>query len=149
MNSIKIKKFHELAKLPSRQTHGSAGYDLCACIPEGKKEIILTPQNMILIPTGIGIDLPIGWEAQIRPRSGLSTKNKIILINSPGTVDSDYRGEIFVPMMNLSDKDFTITNEMRIAQMVVARYEIFNWELVQELSDSDRGSGGFGSSGTH
>lgn len=149
MNSISIKKFHESAIIPSRQTEGSAGYDLHVCLPEGKSEILLQPKELALVPTGIGIELPMGFEAQIRPRSGLSTKNKIILINSPGTIDSDYRGQIFVPLMNLSETEFSIAAEMRIAQLVVARYEIFTWKLVNELSETARGSGGFGSSGSH
>lgn len=143
---ISILKFHESATLPKRQTEGSAGYDLAACIPEGKIIEIL-PGEVYLIPTGIGLELPKGYEVQIRPRSGLSSKNKLLIINSPGTIDSDYRGEIFVPMMNLGDKTFAITHGMRIAQIILAKVESIEWEITQSISETERGSAGFGSSG--
>src|SRR5688572_11147359 len=100
-----------------------------------------------LIPTGLFIELPVGFEAQIRPRSGLAFKNGITVLNSPGTIDADYRGEIKVLLVNLSDSDFTIQNGERIAQMVVAKHEQIEWYVVTELQDSKRGTGGFGSTG--
>jgi len=101
-----------------------------------------------LCPTGIAIALPEGFEAQIRSRSGLAYKNGIIVINAPGTIDSDYRGEVFVPLINLSNKDFIIERGMRIAQMVVSQFSQVNWNIVEDLDSTARGSGGFGSTGT-
>jgi len=109
--------------------------------------IVLEPLDRVLIPTGLYMELPLGYEAQIRPRSGLATKHGITLPNSPGTIDSDYRGELMIPLINLSREPFTIQDGERIAQMVVARHELVEWELVTDLEDSDRGTGGFGHTG--
>ena len=109
--------------------------------------IVLEPLARALIPTGLYMELPLGYEAQIRPRSGLSMKHGITVINSPGTIDADYRGELRVPLINLSNEPFTIQNGERIAQMVVARHEVVEWQLTTELSDTDRGHGGFGHTG--
>ncbi|MEK9912977.1 MAG: dUTP diphosphatase [Flavobacteriaceae bacterium] len=131
--------------LPSYQTSQSAGMDLRANNPE---PIVLKPLMRAIVPTGLFIELPQGYEAQIRPRSGLAAKKGIGLVNSPGTIDADYRGEIGVIVVNLSNEDFTIENGERIAQMVIAKHEVASWQEVESLNESDRGSGGFGSTGT-
>lgn len=130
--------------LPEYQTAHSAGLDLMAFVTE---PITLKPLQRALVPTGLSIELPIGYEAQIRPRSGLALKNGISIVNSPGTVDADYRGEIKVLLVNLSDQDFTVENGLRIAQMVVAKYERVEWDKATQLSDTQRGTGGYGSTG--
>jgi dUTP pyrophosphatase len=139
----KLQNFRDL-ELPFYATEQSAGMDLCAAIDE---DITIKPMERKLVPTGIAIALPQGFEAQIRPRSGLALKNGITVPNSPGTIDADYRGEICVILMNLGSEDFTITRGLRIAQMVVAQYTTAKWDLVEELSETVRGSGGFGSTG--
>jgi dUTP pyrophosphatase len=131
--------------LPSYQTSQSAGMDLRANNPE---PIVLKPLMRAIVPTGLFIELPEGYEAQIRPRSGLAAKKGIGLVNSPGTIDADYRGEIGVIVVNLSNEDFTIENGERIAQMVIAKHEVASWQEVESLNESDRGYGGFGSTGT-
>jgi len=131
--------------LPSYQTSQSAGMDLRANNPE---PIVLKPLMRAIVPTGLFLELPEGYEAQIRPRSGLAAKKGIGLVNSPGTIDADYRGEIGVIVVNLSNEDFTIENGERIAQMVIAKHEAASWQEVESLNESDRGSGGFGSTGT-
>jgi dUTP pyrophosphatase len=131
--------------LPGYQTSQSAGMDLRANNPE---PIVLKPLMRAIVPTGLFIELPEGYEAQIRPRSGLAAKKGIGLVNSPGTIDADYRGEIGVIVVNLSNEDFTIENGERIAQMVIAKHEVASWREVTSLNESDRGSGGFGSTGT-
>jgi len=130
--------------LPSYQTSQSAGMDLRANNPE---PIVLKPLMRAIVPTGLFIELPEGYEAQIRPRSGLAAKKGIGLVNSPGTIDADYRGEIGVIVVNLSNEDFIIENGERIAQMVIAKHEIAIWNEVESLNESDRGVGGFGSTG--
>ena len=131
--------------LPSYQTSQSAGMDLRA---NNLEPIVLKPLMRAIVPTGLFIELPEGYEAQIRPRSGLAAKKGIGLVNSPGTIDADYRGEIGVIVVNLSNEDFTIENGERIAQMVIAKHEAASWQEVESLNESDRGSGGFGSTGT-
>ena len=128
--------------LPQYQTALSAGMDLYANIEES---VTLKPLERKLISTGLLIELPQGFEAQIRPRSGLAIKNGITVLNSPGTIDADYRGEIGVILVNLSAEAFTINNGDRIAQMVIAKHETAVWDEVAELSETDRGAGGFGS----
>ncbi|WP_310555239.1 dUTP diphosphatase [Flavobacterium sp.] len=130
--------------LPSYETIASAGMDLRAFIQE---PITLQPLERAIVTTGLFIELPVGFEAQIRPRSGLAYKNGITVLNSPGTIDADYRGEIGIILVNLSNEVFTIQNGERIAQMVIAKHERAEWELVQQLSGTDRGEGGFGSTG--
>jgi len=130
--------------LPAYETAGSAGMDIRAFVGE---ELILKPLERKLIPTGLFIELPLGYEAQLRPRSGLAFKHGISLPNSPATIDSDYRGEIKVALINLSNEDFSIKNGDRIAQMIIARHERAAWINVEELTDTDRGHGGFGSTG--
>ncbi|MCU0328151.1 MAG: dUTP diphosphatase [Chitinophagales bacterium] len=129
---------------PTYQTKSSAGMDLCADLAQTE---MLLPMQRKAIPTGIYIELPDGYEAQIRPRSGLALKNGITLLNSPGTIDSDYRGEIKAILVNLSQEPFEINPGDRIAQMVVAKYEQVTWEESLTLSETERGTGGFGSTG--
>jgi len=132
--------------LPKYETEGAAGLDLFAATKEDTK-IIINPKKAEMIPTGIAISVPSGYEAQIRPRSGLAAKNGITVLNSPGTIDSDYRGEILVMLINHSNKDFEILRGMRIAQMVISKIEQFNLISVDELDTTDRGKDGFGSTG--
>lgn len=131
-------------ELPAYSTPLSAGMDLRADIDE---PITLGSLEKAMVPTGLHIELPDGYEAQVRPRSGLAAKHGITVLNSPGTIDVDYRGEIKVILVNLSKEPFIINRGERIAQMVIARYEKIEWEQVCELSDSERGEGGFGSTG--
>lgn len=130
--------------LPQYETAHAAGMDMRAFVTE---EIIIKPMQRILVPTGLHIELPVGYEAQIRPRSGLAYKHGISIVNSPGTIDADYRGEIKVLLINLSDTDFVVNNGDRIAQMVIAKHETVSWESAEELSDTARGEGGYGHTG--
>lgn len=130
--------------IPKRASNLAAGYDLCACLTEPK---ILQAGHRMLIPTGISIALPEGFEAQIRPRSGLALKNGITVLNSPGTIDADYRGEIQVILVNLGQEPFGISHGMRIAQMVIAPVSAPELMLVESLSETERSAGGFGSTG--
>ncbi|MDE6440272.1 MAG: dUTP diphosphatase [Bacteroidales bacterium] len=130
--------------LPAYQTPLSAGMDLRANVAE---PVVLQPGQRTLVPTGLRIELPAGYEAQIRPRSGLALKHGITVLNSPGTIDADYRGEIQVLLVNLSEQTFEIKQGERIAQMVVARHERVQWRETAELSDTERGAGGFGHTG--
>jgi len=131
--------------LPQYATHASAGVDLRANLDS---PVILRSLERAIVATGLFIELPVGFEAQIRPRSGLAAKNGISVLNSPGTIDADYRGEIKVILVNLSKEDFTINDGERIAQMIIAKHEQAEWLEVQELEDTTRGSGGFGHTGT-
>ena len=131
--------------LPHYETIASAGLDLRANITEA---IQLQPLERTIVKTGLFIELPIGFEAQVRPRSGLAAKNGVTVLNAPGTVDADYRGEIGVILVNLSNTTFTITNGERIAQLVIAKHERAEWLEVETLSETSRGEGGFGSTGT-
>ncbi|MGQ1947362.1 dUTP diphosphatase [Geofilum sp. OHC36d9] len=139
-----INKSHH--KLPDFGTIHSAGVDLRAYIDTS---IVIKPFERVLVPTGLFIQLPEGYEAQIRPRSGLAFKNGITVLNSPGTIDADYRGEIKVILVNLSNDEFVINDGERICQMVINKFERFNWKLSESLDDSERGTGGFGHTGTH
>lgn len=130
--------------LPNYETAAAAGMDLRANL---SAPITLAPLERALVPTGLFIELPIGHEAQVRPRSGLAAKRGVTVLNSPGTIDADYRGEIKVILVNLSNEPFTVENGERIAQMVIARHERVEWQLTEELADSERGTGGFGSTG--
>ena len=132
--------------LPHYGTEAAAGVDLRANITES---ITLKPLERTLVKTGLFIELPVGYEAQVRPRSGLAYKHGLTVLNTPGTIDADYRGEIGVILVNLSNEDFTIENGERVAQMVIAKHEQAEWSLVEELSDTTRGAGGFGSTGKH
>jgi dUTP pyrophosphatase len=130
--------------LPKYETSASAGMDLRANLTES---IVLKPFERILVKTGLFIELPVGYEAQVRPRSGLALKKGITVLNTPGTIDADYRGEIGVILINLSNEDFVIENGERIAQLVIAKYEQAQLIEVNELSETQRGAGGFGSTG--
>lgn len=130
--------------LPEYQTAGAAGLDLCANIEEG---IILQAMERILVPTGLFMEIPMGYEAQVRPRSGMAVKKGITVINAPGTIDSDYRGEIKVALVNLSGAEQTIEPGERVAQMVIARHETIVWDEVDTLASTERGAGGFGHTG--
>ncbi len=136
---------HSAHDLPHYATEQSAGMDLRANLTES---IELKPLQRILVPTGLFMELTKGFEAQIRPRSGLAFKNGITVLNSPGTIDADYRGEIKVLLVNLSNETFVINNGERIAQMVIAKHETIKWESVKSLEESERSTGGFGSTGT-
>lgn len=137
---------HSSNLLPYYSTDLSAGMDLRANLEE---EVILKPFERKLIPTGLFIELQKGYEAQVRPRSGLAIKKGITVLNSPGTIDADYRGEIMVILINLSQEDFVIRHGERIAQMVVASHEKVEWTAVEELQETERGDGGFGHTGKH
>mgnify|MGYP000985057612 CR=1 FL=1 len=130
--------------LPEYKTALSAGMDLTANLNE---DIRLKPLERKLIPTGLYIELPAGYEAQVRPRSGLALKHGLSVLNTPGTIDADYRGEIRVILINLSAEDFVIKNGERIAQMVISKHETAEWEVVEMLGETERGAGGFGSTG--
>ena len=129
---------------PAYETERSAGMDLRAVTSQ---PISLEPMQRVIVKTGLFIELPIGYEAQVRPRSGLAAKSGVTVLNAPGTIDADYRGEIGVILVNLSDKTFTVEHGDRIAQLVVAKHERAEWSLTESLSETDRGSGGFGSTG--
>lgn len=142
--NVKVKIVTQTGQTPSYETVGSAGMDLRANV---KESIVLNPMERKLIPTGLYIALPNGYEAQVRARSGLAIKNGITLINAIGTIDSDYRGEIKVPLVNLGSEPFEIKDKDRIAQLIVAKYETVEWDIVDALDETDRGSGGFGHTG--
>lgn len=131
--------------LPDYETIASAGMDLRAVLPE---PVTLKPLERTIVKTGLFIELPIGYEAQVRPRSGLAAKKGVTVLNSPGTIDADYRGEIGVILVNLSSEPFTVENGERVAQLVIAKHERAEWNEVSELSETSRGAGGFGSTGT-
>jgi len=141
---LKIFRMPHNKFVPEYKTDGAAGMDLCAAI---EKPITLKPLERYLVPTGLKIELEHGYEAQIRPRSGLSIKHGISLINCVGTVDEDYRGEVCVGLVNLSNEEYTIQPDERIAQMIIAKVEQAKIEVVTELSETVRGEGGFGSTG--
>ena len=141
MTVLKIERLEHNRFLPEYKTEGAAGMDLCAAISE---PIVLKPLERTLIPTGLKIELEHGYEAQIRPRSGLSIKHGITLINCVGTIDEDYRGEVCVPVVNLSNETYTIQPAERVAQMVIAKVEQAEIQVTVELTDTVRGAGGFG-----
>lgn len=141
---IKIQKVQKNAQIPEYQTDGAAAVDLHACIDEPS---VLKAGKTLVVPSGIAIELPEGYEAQIRGRSGLAAKNSIGLANGIGTIDSDFRGEIGVILINWGEQDFTIEPGMRIAQMVIARYERVQWQVVDSLTETARGDGKFGDTG--
>ena len=144
MTVLKIERLPHNLNVPQYQTDGAAGMDLCAAVSE---PLELKPMDRKLVPTGIKIELEHGYEAQIRPRSGLSIKHGITLINCVGTVDEDYRGEVCVPLVNLSSETYFIQPQERIAQMVINKVERVDVKVVETLSETERGSGGFGSTG--
>lgn len=144
MVNVRICCTRDGSSIPTYATNGSAGMDLCAAI-EG--DIVVPAGGRKLVPTGISIALPDGYEAQVRPRSGLALKNGITVLNTPGTIDADYRGEISVILFNTDANDFVVTPGMRIAQMIVAQYARVQWQTVATLDETSRGEGGFGSTG--
>ena len=131
-------------ELPHYGTIASAGVDLRANL---SNDVIMKPMERTIIPTGLFIEIPVGYEAQVRPRSGLAIKKGITVLNTPGTIDADYRGEIMIILINLSNETFVVKHGERIAQMVIAAHEQAQWKLVEDLSETDRGAGGFGSTG--
>ena len=131
-------------ELPAYSTELSAGMDLRASLPEA---VVLKPLERKLIPTGLFVEIPAGFEAQIRPRSGLALKKGITVLNTPGTIDADYRGEIGIILINLSNEDFIIENGERICQMIISAHETVQWNLVKKLEETERGVGGFGHTG--
>ncbi len=144
MTILKIERLTHNRFVPEYKTAGAAGMDLCAAISE---PITLKPLERALVPTGLKIELEHGYEAQVRPRSGLSIKHGITLINCVGTIDEDYRGEVCIPVVNLSNETYTIQPDERIAQMIISRVEQAEIEVVTELTETVRGAGGFGSTG--
>ena len=144
MTKIQIKKLSSSVLIPKYETPGSSGMDVAAYV---KSNIIIYPGEKALVPTGLSISIPLGHEVQIRPRSGLAVKKNITVLNTPGTIDADYRGEIKVILINLGKEKFIIKNGDRIAQMVICPVVQADLEEVEELSDTERGSGGFGSTG--
>jgi len=143
---IKVKLLDPSIELPQYETLSSAGMDIRAYLPDGPE--IIKPQEMKVIGTGLFFEIPSGFEVQVRPRSGLAAKNGITVLNTPGTIDADYRGEIKVILINHSKIEFQIEHQMRIAQIVIAEFQKTNFEIVNDLSSTTRGSGGFGSTGT-
>ena len=143
--NIDIVKLREDAVIPLYQTKGAAGADIHAAIDE---PIVLQPMERRMIPTGLAMAIPEGYEVQIRARSGMSIKHGITMVNGIGTIDADYRGEVGALVINLGQEAFTVEPGMRIAQMVVARYEVASWNETDSLDETERGAGGFGSSGS-
>jgi len=143
--SLQILPHADDLPLPAYATPHSAGMDLLAAV---KEEVAIAPRKRALIPTGISIALPEGYEAQVRPRSGLALKHGVTVLNAPGTIDADYRGEIGVILINHGDEAFTVTRGMRVAQLIIAPYTRAEWQQVPSLEESARGAGGFGSTGT-
>lgn len=141
---VKVKKLNDKATLPEYQTEHAAAMDIHACIDE---PMVVQPLQRFNVPTGLAFEIPAGYEMQIRARSGLSSKHGITMINGVGTIDADYRGELSVLMINLGQEAFVIEPDMRVAQMLVQKYEKVSWQLTDELSETDRGVGGFGSTG--
>ena len=131
--------------MPAYETVNSAGMDLRAYLPDG--ELVIKPMQRALVPTGLFMEIPVGYEGQVRPRSGLAIKSGITVLNSPGTIDADYRGEVKVILINLSENDFVIKSGDRIAQLVIAKHEQMEVVEVQTLSETERGAGGFGHTG--
>lgn len=146
MVKVKIKKLSPLTKLPLKMTPISSGFDVYACI---KNNITVYPNKVVLIPTGFSLEIPEGYEAQIRPRSGLAAKYKIGILNSPGTIDADYRGEVKIILINYNEKEFIVKPNMRIAQMVFLKLPKIELEEVDELEPTERNYGGFGHTGIH
>lgn len=145
MTTLKVKVVYKgTHQLPHYATPQSAGMDLYANLTES---ITLKPLDRCIVPTGIFMELPVGFEAQVRPRSGLAAKHGITVLNSPGTIDADYRGEVGVILVNCSNTDFVVNNGERVAQMVICQHETITWEVVENLSNTERGEGGFGHTG--
>ena len=144
MVPVKVLKLNGEAILPKYMTEGSAGCDVCALV---EKPWVIEPMQRVAIPTGLAFEIPVGYEIQVRPRSGLSLKQGLTVVNAPGTIDSDYRGEVKVLMVNLNPEPVTVHNGDRIAQLVIQRVEQISWQLSENLEKSSRAEGGFGSTG--
>jgi len=144
---VRFRVLDDRATVPQRQTDQAAGLDLAACLPEHSSELTLAPGQILVVPTGLAIAIPEGFEGQVRPRSGLATKRGVTVPNAPGTIDADYRGELKVALINLSQEPQTITHGDRIAQLVVAPVAMCEVVVVTELDETTRGAGGFGSTG--
>ena len=143
---MKCEHFDEDIALPKYETKDAAGADIRACL-EDKKSLIIKPGHRVLVPTGLCFEIPQGYEVQVRPRSGLSLKTNLLVVNSPGTIDADYRGDIGVILCNCSNQNFIVEDGERIAQLVVAKHETVEWKAVEVLSETERGDGGFGHTG--
>ncbi|MEY3231816.1 MAG: hypothetical protein RL689_1905 [Planctomycetota bacterium] len=146
---LKVRRLDPRATLPRYQTAGSAGMDLAACLERDDATLVIEPGRIRTVPTRLSMAIPAGYEAQVRPRSGLATKSGVTLPNAPGTIDSDYRGEVLVPLINLGSEAFTVTHGMRVAQLVIAPVAQVTIEETTELDATARGEGGFGSTGRH
>lgn len=146
LNILKLDHFDEALGLPRYESVGAAGADLKACLGVGES-LVIAPGARVLVPTGLAFEIPLGFEVQVRPRSGLSLKTNLLVTNSPGTIDSDYRGEVKVILGNFGDKEYVIEHGDRIAQMVIAPVIQAQFNVVNSLSSTDRGAGGFGSTG--
>jgi dUTP pyrophosphatase len=144
MIQVQVKKINQSAEIPKYMTTGSAGCDVKACLPQ---PLEILPGKRAAVPTGLAFGIPEGYEVQVRPRSGLSIKQGLTVVNSPGTIDSDYRGEVMVLMINLGAEPVRLQHGDRIAQLVIKKVEQIQWESVDDLSQTDRGAGGFGSTG--
>jgi dUTP pyrophosphatase len=142
MLNVDIKKLSQNAKIPQNMSEFAAGYDIYACLDE---EVTIKPGKLALIPTGFAMSIPQSFEAQVRPRSGLAVKHQIGVLNSPGTIDSDYRGEVKVILFNFGEEDFVVKHHERIAQIVIAKHEVVKFNLKDELDETVRSDGGFGS----
>ncbi|MFM8270232.1 MAG: dUTP diphosphatase [Pseudomonadota bacterium] len=144
MIPVQVKKLNPNAEIPNYMTSGSAGCDVKACLPEALE---IKPAQRVAVPTGLAFGIPEGFEIQVRPRSGLSIKQGLTVVNSPGTIDCDYRGEVMVLMINLGAESVRIQHGDRIAQLVIQKAEQIQWSSVEDLSKTERGAGGFGSTG--
>jgi dUTP pyrophosphatase len=142
-----LPHYDESFELPFYATEGAAGADIRASVPE-KKNIIVKPGERVLVPTGLSMEIPFGYEVQVRPRSGLSLKSPLMIVNSPGTIDCDYRGEVCIIVGNFGKEDYTIEHGLRIAQLVIAPVIQAKYSVTTTLNETQRGSGGFGSTGT-
>lgn len=147
MVEVRFKRLSSRASIPAYQSAGAAGLDLAACLPEEHATVTIAPGQITLVPLGFAVAIPQGYEGQVRPRSGLATKHGIGIPNAPGTVDSDYRGEMKVALINLSREPFVVTHGMRVAQLVIAPVAHATIREVNSLDDTARGGGGFGSTG--
>jgi len=147
MTTLRVKRLSPRALLPAYQSAGASGLDLAACLPEDHSVVTIAPGQVVVVPTGLAVAIPAAFEGQVRARSGLSTKHGIGLPNAPGTIDSDYRGELRVALINFSRTPFEVTHGMRVAQLVISPVAHAEISEVDELDDTSRGAGGFGSTG--